>query len=134
MTDSDESDMEIHSEDKESAIKKAAEEFISMHSNFLAMISTFLKMDRKRDGIVSAIAIKKYLSSCGVNVKDNRIHINDCLKMAVKDGILEQVSGKGASGSFKLANQSKAKAKKSNRRAVKSTLPTTDKPDLHIYS
>lgn len=117
-------ELEVGSEEKADSIDKAAK---AMHNKFLEMIITFLKMDHKRLGTASSVAIKKYLGLFGVNVRDNRLYINECLKKAVKDGILEQVSGKGASGTFKLL---KSKGLKTRRVAVK--LSTA--PDMQYFS
>lgn len=55
----------------------------------------------------SGTAIKKYIASTGVN-RDNSF-VNKALKRGVTTGVLKQVKGTGASGSFKL-DTAKAKA------------------------
>lgn len=72
----------------------------------LEKIINILKSNETHDGIVSAVAIRKSLK---IKSKPRRIEINDCLKLALENGDLEQVTGKGANGSFRLPSDTRNK-------------------------
>ncbi|XP_028610988.1 spermatid-specific linker histone H1-like protein [Grammomys surdaster] len=63
---------------------------------------------------VSLAALKKAVSITGYNMAQNTWRFKRVLQNLVKKGMLKQVTGKGASGSFRLG---KKKAFKSKRRA-----------------
>ena len=74
-------------------------------------------VDLKEPKGSSAAAIKKQLAAKGVDVEKKNTIINKALKKGVTDGVLKQVKGTGASGTFKLDTAKaqaaeKAKAKK----------------------
>lgn len=73
-------------------------------SDDLAKIIECLKSNNNR--ATSVYAIKKYLN---IKAKPRRIVFNNCLKLALKNGDLEQVSGKGATGSFRMPKDKKKK-------------------------
>lgn len=96
--------------------KKAAPIDTSDHQDDLAKIINFLKTNKNRTA--SGIAIKKHLK---IKAIPRRIEINNCLKLAIKNNVLEQATSKGVNGSFKLPQDNKKKkvntksdAKKSN--------------------
>ncbi|XP_043462961.1 histone H1B-like [Leptopilina heterotoma] len=74
-------------------------------------------------------AIKKYITaSYDVNMKTQARYITKYLKSAVESGVLIQTKGKGASGSFKLSEESKAKVKvQSGGKSKKATSPKSPK-------
>lgn len=69
---------------------------------------------------VSLAALKKAVSITGYNMAQNTWRFKRVLQNLVKKGMLKQVTGKGASGSFRLgkkqAFKSKCKAKRRQRR------------------
>lgn len=71
--------------------------------DYLPKVRDFIK---ERSGVASAIAIKKHLK---VKAKQRRIEFNNFLKLAIQNGDLEQVTGRGASGSFRLPKDEKKK-------------------------
>ena len=64
---------------------------------------------RKEPRGSSAAAIKKTLETMGVDTTAKRAFINSALKKGVEKGILKQVKGVGAAGTFKI-DTTKAKA------------------------
>uniref|UniRef100_A0A8C8URT6 Histone H1.9 n=1 Tax=Peromyscus maniculatus bairdii TaxID=230844 RepID=A0A8C8URT6_PERMB len=69
---------------------------------------------------VSLVALKKAVSTTGYNMAHNSWRFKRAVENLVKKGMLKQVTGKGASGSFRLgkkqAFKSKRKAKRRQRR------------------
>ncbi|XP_051014305.1 spermatid-specific linker histone H1-like protein [Acomys russatus] len=69
---------------------------------------------------VSLAALKKAVTTTGYNMAQNTWRFKRVLQNLVKKGMLKQVTGKGASGSFRLgkkkAFKSKGKAKRRKRR------------------
>uniref|UniRef100_A0A3P8SEE5 H15 domain-containing protein n=1 Tax=Amphiprion percula TaxID=161767 RepID=A0A3P8SEE5_AMPPE len=83
----------------------------------------------------SAATLKKALAAGGHNVDKNKAHIKTGIKMMVTKGALVQISGSGASGSFKINKKqadSKAKkfTKKATAKAKKSNKATARKPTV----
>ena len=72
----------------------------------------------------SAAAIKKTLETMGVDTSAKRAFINSALKKGVEKGVLKQVKGVGATGTFKIDTTKvkaaeKAKAQKEKERVRK---------------
>uniref|UniRef100_A0A8C5EFS4 Histone H1 n=1 Tax=Gouania willdenowi TaxID=441366 RepID=A0A8C5EFS4_GOUWI len=61
---------------------------------------------------VSLAALKKALAAGGYDVEKKNVYIKTGIKSLVAKGALVQTKGSGASGSFKLAKSTDAKAKK----------------------
>ncbi|KAJ8035151.1 Histone H1-beta, late embryonic [Holothuria leucospilota] len=79
---------------------------------------------RKEPRGSSAAAIKKTLETMGVDTSAKRAFINSALKKGVEKGILKQVKGVGATGTFKIDTTKakaaeKAKAQKEKARKAK---------------
>lgn len=96
----------------------------------LQKIINFMK-DNNRDGykLVSVIKIRKFLK---IKSKPRRIQFNNCLKLAIQNGDLEQVTGKGATGSFRLPKD--IKKKKSQIKSDAKKVNNNDKsPEYWIF-
>ena len=88
------------------AAKKPAE-----HPKYSEMIAAAVGALKERSGS-SRQAIAKYIAA-NYKVGDNAgTHIKLALKKGVASGLLKQVKGTGASGSFKLAEKAKPAPKK----------------------
>ena len=79
---------------------------------------------RKEPRGSSAAGIKKTLETMGVDISAKRAFINSALKKGVEKGVLKQVKGVGATGTFKIDTTKakaaeKAKAQKEKERARK---------------
>lgn len=76
---------------------------------------------------VSLAALKKAVSITGYNMAQNTWRFKRVLQNLVQKGMLKQVTGKGASGSFRLgkkqAFKSKRRAKRRQRRQKKQQQP-----------
>ncbi|XP_042071005.1 uncharacterized protein LOC102291435 [Haplochromis burtoni] len=73
---------------------------------------------KERKG-TSLAAIKKYLTAKNVDVPKANKRINTAVAKLVEKGILSQVKGTGASGSFKLAKKEPKVAKPAKKKAAK---------------
>ena len=81
------------------------------HPKYVEMITAAIAALNDRKGS-SRQAISKYIKG-NYKVGDNSdVHLKIALKRAVATGVLNQVKGTGASGSFKLSEKAKAKPKK----------------------
>uniref|UniRef100_A0A3Q1FSK8 H15 domain-containing protein n=1 Tax=Acanthochromis polyacanthus TaxID=80966 RepID=A0A3Q1FSK8_9TELE len=104
---------------------KAAKKKASKHRKTVAA--------SKEQRNVTAGGLKKALAAGGYNVDKNKAHIKTGIKMMVTKGALVQISGSGASSSFKInKKQAHSKAKKSTKKvtakAKKSNTATAKKP------
>ncbi|XP_076792062.1 histone H1.9-like [Arvicanthis niloticus] len=81
---------------------------------------------------VSLAALKKAVSVTGYNMAQNTWRFKRVLQNLVKKGMLKQVTGKGASGSFRLgkkqAFKSKGRAKRCQQRQQKQQREQRQKP------
>lgn len=90
---------------------------VDRQSEDLAKIINFIKTDiktnKKGATSTSVNSIRKHLK---IKAKARRIEFNNCMKLALKNGDLEQVTGTGAyHGSFRIPKDNKKKvAKKSD--------------------
>lgn len=81
------------------------------HPKYIDMITAAVAALKERSGS-SRQAIAKYIKA-NYKVGDNAdVHLKMSLKRGVACGVLKQVKGTGASGSFKLAEKAKAPAAK----------------------
>merc|ERR1712050_348750 len=104
---------------KKAAAKKPAE-----HPKYIEMISSAITALKERSGS-SRQAIVKYIKA-HYKVGDNvGTHVKLALKRGVVSGLLSQVKGAGASGSFKLVKKAEQK-KKAKKPAGKK--PAAKKP------
>lgn len=76
------------------------------------LIVSIVAESKDRKGISTAL-LKKQLQVKGYEVDKNKARIRVCLKSLVSNGVLIQVTGVGASGSFKLAKGAAEPKKKS---------------------
>lgn len=106
---------------KKKTVKKPAE-----HPKFIEMIIKAITELKERNGS-SKQAIEKYIKE-HYKVGDNaRVYIKQGILRGVKNGLLKQVKGIGASGSFKLGEKAKAKPKAKKPAAAKKK-PAAKKP------
>ena len=115
MSDSTQTKAKPAAKAKKTAPKKPAD-----HPKYSEMIAAAIVALKERKGS-SRQAILKYIQS-NYKVKDSAAtHVKSALKKGVAAGILKQVKGTGASGSFKLADKlsSKGPAKKARKPAAK---------------
>ncbi|XP_041656829.1 histone H1-like [Cheilinus undulatus] len=80
------------------------------------LVLNAVKVTSGRKG-TSVVAIKKNLKSNGVDVKKCNKQINNTIIRLKNKGVLVQVKGNGASGSFKLA-KAKTETKKTTTRKI----------------
>ncbi|XP_051169018.1 histone H1-like [Leptopilina boulardi] len=84
----------------------------SSHPPSSKMVNSAIFNLKERSGS-SLQSIKKYIAATyTINIKRQAPFINKYLKSAVANGSLIQTKGKGASGSFKLSDESKLQMKK----------------------
>jgi len=105
-------------------VKKPAD-----HPTYSAMIVAAISALKERNGS-SRQAVMKYMMS-NYKVGDNaNSHLKLALKRAVASGVLKQVKGTGASGSFKVAKVEKKPAAKkpTAKKPVAAKKPATKKP------
>ncbi|XP_034539512.1 histone H1-like [Notolabrus celidotus] len=81
------------------------------------MIAAAVRISSGRKG-TSVQAIKKCLKNEGVDVEKNNSHINRNIVRLTNKGVLIQVKGTGANGSFKLAKTLKEPKKPKAKKAV----------------
>jgi hypothetical protein len=94
--------------------KKPAE-----HPKYVEMVEAAIGALKERTGS-SRQAIAKYINAnYKVNVEKSGTHIKLALKKAVAGGVLKQVKGTGASGSFKIAEKPKPAKKPAKKPAAK---------------
>lgn len=105
------SEMELQEVEKKVPINTSDSD---QHSEYWPKILNILK--NNKDGGTSAIKIKKLLK---IKAKPRRIEFNNCLKLAIQKGDLEQVAGKGANGSFRLPTPKNNKNKKDTKFQLK---------------
>uniref|UniRef100_UPI003AAC371B histone H1-like n=1 Tax=Centroberyx gerrardi TaxID=166262 RepID=UPI003AAC371B len=87
------------------------------------LITKAVSASKERSG-VSLAAVKKSLAAGGYDVDKNKARVKIAIKNLVEKGILVQVKGTGASGSFKIAKT----AEKVKKPAVKKAAPKAKKP------
>ena len=98
---------------KPAAVKKPAE-----HPKYIEMITTAITTLKERKGS-SRQAIAKFIKANN-KVGDNcTTHIRLALKRGVTGGVLTQVKGTGASGSFKVTEKPKVKKPVAKKAAAK---------------
>ncbi|XP_021497290.1 spermatid-specific linker histone H1-like protein [Meriones unguiculatus] len=68
---------------------------------------------------VSLAALKKAVTTTGYNMAQNTWRFKRVLQNLVKKGMLKQVTGKGASGSFRLGNKQAFKSQRKAKRRQK---------------
>ena len=103
---------------KKPAAKKAAAKPKASHPKYNEMICAAIGSLKERTGS-SRQAISKYVSA-NYKVGDNSgSHLKQALKRCVSQGVLKQVKGTGASGSFKLSEKPKKVTKKKKAVAKK---------------
>ena len=97
--------------EKKAAGKKAAKKAPAAHPKYSEMVAAAVGALKERSGS-SRQAIMKYVQA-NYKVGDGAgTHVKLALKRGVTGGLLKQVKGTGASGSFKLAEKPKAPKKK----------------------
>ena len=88
-----------------SPVKKTAKAKVeAVHPKYNEMVVAAITSLKKRSGS-SRSAILKYLAvnyKVGNDDKKINVHLKICLRNGVKNGLLKQVKGSGASGSFKV--------------------------------
>ena len=93
-----------------SPLKKAVKaKVVAVHPKFNEMVVSAISSLKERKGS-SRTAILKYISAnykMGTNDKKINSNLKTCLRNAVSTGLLNQVKGTGATGSFKVAVQPK---------------------------
>ena len=104
-------------------VKKTAKaKVVSIHPKYNEMVVSAIKALKERSGS-SRAAILKYINAnykVGNEEKKINSHLKICLRNGVSTGLLKQVKGTGASGSFKIGTEPK-----SEKKVVKK--PATDK-------
>ena len=99
---------------KKSAAKKPAAKKPAEHPKYADMVSAAIAARKERGGS-SRRAILKYIMA-NYKVSSDEKQVNTHVKMALKrgaaSGVLKQVKGAGANGSFKLGEKPKAPKKK----------------------
>lgn len=114
----------VDSPKKTAPKKKAAPKAPAEHPKYVDMIKAAIASLAERKGS-SRQAIAKYVKATYKVGETADVHIKAGLKRAVVAGLLVQVKGKGASGSFKLSEKAKAKPKAKKPAAKK---PAAKKP------
>ena len=93
-----------------SPVKKAVKaKVVAVHPKFNEMVVSAISSLKERKGS-SRTAILKYISAnykMGTNDKKINSNLKTCLRNGVSNGLLNQVKGTGATGSFKVAVQLK---------------------------
>ncbi|XP_043484331.1 histone H1-like [Leptopilina heterotoma] len=115
---------------KKSATKVKKPRAKSTHPPTSGMVNASIRSLKERNGS-SLQAIKKYIAaSYKVDVEKQAPFIKKYLKSAVTNGILVQTKGKGAAGSFKLADSKSkgAAAKGKVKSAAKAKKRATSTP------
>ena len=82
---------------------------VAVHPKFNEMVVAAISALKERKGS-SRTAILKYISAnykLGTNEKKINSNLKTCLRNGVTNGLLNQVKGTGATGSFKVAVQAK---------------------------
>ena len=105
--------------------KKAAPKAPAEHPKYADMIKAAITSLGERKGS-SRQAISKYVKATYKVGETSDTHLKMALKRAVVAGLLVQVKGKGASGSFKLSDKAKAAKPKAKKPAAKK--PAAKKP------
>ena len=102
---------------KKATAKKAIVKKVAEHPKYIEMVCCAIQTLKERGGS-SRQAIIKYIcanyplgDSCGT-------HVKVCLRRGVANCTLLQTKGKGASGSFKVAEKAKPKTKKATKKAA----------------
>ena len=100
----------------------------SSHPPVADMVTAAINELKDRKG-TSLQAIKKYVAT-NYQTDPNRInyYIRNFLKSAVEKGILVQINGKGASGSFKFNKPATAKPKAEKKNKPKTVQANSPKP------
>ena len=107
---------------KKTAAKKPAD-----HPKYIDMISAAIAALKERNGS-SRQAIVKYISSNYTVGDSANVHVKLALKRGVTAGVLAQVKGTGASGSFKLVKKAEPKKPKAKKPAAKKPAAAAKKP------
>ena len=93
-----------------SPVKKTVKaKVVAVHPKFNEMVESAISSLKERKGS-SRAAILKYISAnykLGTNDKKINSNLKTCLRNGVSNGLLNQVKGTGATGSFKVAVQPK---------------------------
>ena len=93
-----------------SPVKKTVKaKVVVVHPKFNEMVESAISSLKERKGS-SRAAILKYISAnykLGTNDKKINSNLKKCLRNGVSNGLLNQVKGTGANGSFKVAVQPK---------------------------
>jgi len=93
------------------AVKNVGQKVKPNHPPFIEMIKEAIEKLNERTGSSRQAILKYIVSNFEVQEKSGNQHVKVVLKNAVKAGSLKQVKGVGASGSFKLSDSLKSKAK-----------------------
>ena len=109
-------------EKKVAAKKKVVAKKVADHPKYAEMISTAIGALKERSGS-SRQAILKYVTANYKVSEYCSTHVKLALKRGVAGGVLKQVKGAGASGSFKLAE----KLKKTPKKKVAAKKPASKK-------
>ena len=101
-----------------SPVKKTVKaKVVAVHPKFNEMVVSAISSLKERKGS-SRAAILKYISAnykLGTNDKKINSNLKTCLRNGVSNGLLNQVKGIGATGSFKVAVQPKPVKKVVNK-------------------
>ena len=97
------------------------------HPKYLDMVLEGVKELKERTGSSKQALVKFVGSKYGIDEKTCNQHVKNALRAGVKSGALKQVSGLGASGSFKLGEVAKT-AKAKTATAVPKDKPAVAKP------
>ena len=107
--------------------KKAASKKPAAHPKYSEMIATAIGTLKERSGS-SRQAILKYIQANFKVSESAATHVKSALRRGVSGGLLKQVKGAGASGSFKLADKLKVVNKTKKPAAKKAKKPAAKKP------
>ena len=85
----------------------------SLHPKYNEMVVSAIKALKERTGSSRAAILKYINANYKVGTEDKKInsHLKVCLRNGVSTGLLKQVKGTGASGSFKIGNEPKPEKK-----------------------
>ena len=85
----------------------------SLHPKYNEMVVSAIKALKERTGSSRADILKYINANYKVGTEDKKInsHLKVCLRNGVSTGLLKQVKGTGASGSFKIGNEPKPEKK-----------------------
>ena len=104
-----------------SIVKKTVKvKVASLHPKYNEMVVSSIKALKERTGSSRAAILKYINANYKVGTSDKKInsHLKVCLRNGVSTGLLKQVKGTGASGSFKIGNEPKPEKKVVKKPAV----------------